>query len=55
MRVKIKNCPPSRLKNYKGLIQPRCNDGAGCPACWAKYDSKPAIARRMHRRGKRTR
>lgn len=30
-------CSPSRVKRYKGIREPRCQGGDGCPACWVKY------------------
>lgn len=31
------NCPPSRVKRYKGVREPHCQGGDGCALCWAKY------------------
>jgi hypothetical protein len=35
--MRLKPCPPSRVKRYRALLKPRCNEGEGCPACWDKW------------------
>lgn len=37
--MRVKNCCPSRVKRYRGLRAPRCNDGAGCSKCWVKWNA----------------
>ena len=34
-----KVCSPSRVRAYKGVHKPRCNDGLGCPECWSKWSA----------------
>jgi hypothetical protein len=30
-------CTPGRVRRYKGVHKPRCNDGIGCYRCWHKW------------------
>lgn len=32
------NCPPSKVAAYRTIRPPTCQGGAGCAACWAKYN-----------------
>lgn len=38
--AKVKVCSPSRVKAYTARYKPRCNNGAGCKACKAKYRAR---------------
>lgn len=39
-------CAPRVVRRYKAKSPPRCNNGAGCRACWAKWDARGVAAPR---------
>jgi hypothetical protein len=44
MVSRAKECPPSKVRRYKGMRMPTCNGGLGCFSCWAKWEE----ARKSH-------
>ena len=49
--TRLKECSPSRVRAYKGIHKPCCNQGIGCGACWSKWEE--ANAPRKHQRQER--
>jgi len=47
------NCSAARVAQYQGLFPPHCNNGAGCSACWDKFQGAGSALRRMAMANKR--